>query len=147
VAFLNPGAAAEALAGSAAEGNTAAVIRGGNATIYVSDMQRAVDFYVDTLGLPLVFRAGDHWAEVDAGGGLHIGLHPAADRGPAPGTPGGITVGLAVDEPMAQVIATLQERGVVFRGPAVDGGGGTVLAFFSDPDGNPLYLAETGSPA
>ena len=36
--------------------NTVAVIRGGNATIYVSDMQRAVEFYHNTLELPLVFR-------------------------------------------------------------------------------------------
>jgi hypothetical protein len=48
--------------------NTVAVIRGGDATIYVSDMQRAVDFYHGTLDLPVVFRAGDHWAEIDAGG-------------------------------------------------------------------------------
>ena len=32
------------------------MIRGGNATIYVSDMQRAVDFYHNTLELPLVFQ-------------------------------------------------------------------------------------------
>jgi hypothetical protein len=69
--------------------NAVAVIRGGNATIYVSDMQRAVDFYRDTLELPLVFRADDHWAELDAGGGLHLGLHPASARGPAPGTRAG----------------------------------------------------------
>src|SRR4029078_10354588 len=47
------------------QGNTVVVIRGGNATIYVSDMQRAVDFYHGTLELPLVFRADDHWAELD----------------------------------------------------------------------------------
>jgi catechol 2,3-dioxygenase-like lactoylglutathione lyase family enzyme len=35
------------------------VIRGGNATIYVSDLERAVEFYRDTLELRLVFRAGD----------------------------------------------------------------------------------------
>jgi catechol 2,3-dioxygenase-like lactoylglutathione lyase family enzyme len=122
--------------------NTVAVIRGGNATIYVSDMQRAVDFYHKTLELPLVFRAADHWAELDAGGGLHLGLHPASARGPAPGTPGGITVGLAVDEPIALVVETLRNRGVIVDGPIVDAGG-LALAFFTDPDGNPLYLAET----
>src|SRR5258705_9696881 len=104
---------------------------------------RAVDFYHETLGLGLVFRAGDHWAEIDAGGGLHLGLHPASARAPAPGTPGGITVGLAVEGPIGRVVATLDERGVVFQGPIVEGGGGLVLAFFADPDGNPLYLAET----
>lgn len=118
------------------------MIRGGNATIYVSDMQRAVDFYQGTLELPLLHRADDHWAEVDAGGGMRLVLHPASDGGPAAGAPGGITVGLAVDEPIAQVIATLTGRGVTFHGPVVDEVG-VRLAFFSDPDGNPLYLAET----
>ena len=117
------------------------MIRGGNATIYVRDMQRAVEFYTQTLGLTLVFRAGDHWAELDAGG-LRIGLHPASDRGPAPGTPGAITVGLSVDEPIAQVVAVLESRGVTVEGPTRDDGG-LSLAFFTDPDGNPLYLAET----
>lgn len=121
------------------------MIRGGNATIYVSDMQRAVDFYHGALDLGLVFRAGDHWAEIDAGGGLHLGLHPAPEHGPAPGTPGGITVGLAVDRPIAEVVATLEARGVRFHGPVVvDEEGSLALAFFADPDGNPLYLAETG---
>ena len=63
--------------------------------------------------------------------------------GPAPGTSGGITVGLAVDEPIAEVVEKLTNRGVVFAGPVQDDGG-LRLAFFTDPDGNPLYLAETG---
>ena len=118
------------------------MIRGGNATIYVSDMQRALDFYHGTLELPLVFRADDQWAELDAGGGLHLGLHPASTHGPAPGTPGAITVGFAVDEPIAQVVEWLKTRGVTVDGPLVEEGG-LALAFFADPDGNPLYLAET----
>ena len=126
------------------QGNTVAVIRGGNATIYVSDMQRAVDFYHGTLELPLVFRADDHWAELDAGDGLRLGLHPASTHGPAPGTPGGITVGLAVDEPIAQVVERLKTRGVTVDGPVVEEGG-LALAFFADPDGNPLYLAQSAT--
>ena len=107
-------------------------------------MRRAVDFYHDALELELVFRAGDHWAEIDAGGGLRLGLHPASDHGPAPGTPGAITLGLAVDQPIAEVVAKLEARGVRFHGPVVvDEEGNLALAFFADPDGNPLYLAET----
>jgi catechol 2,3-dioxygenase-like lactoylglutathione lyase family enzyme len=116
------------------------MIHGGNATIYVSDMQRSVDFYTGALGLRLVYRADDHWAQLDAGG-MTIALHPASDHNPAPGTPGGITVGLSVDVPILDAIAALTEHGVEVRGP-VSGGGGVALAFFADPDGNALYLAE-----
>ena len=93
-------------------------------------------------GYIFVFRAGDHWAELDAGGGFHVGLHPASARGPGQRTAGSITVGLAVDEPIVEVVEKLTNRGVSFQGPIRDDGG-LRLAFFTDPDGNPLYLAET----
>jgi len=116
------------------------MIRAGVVTIYVSDMQRAVDFYTRTLGLRLMFRADDHWAQLDAGD-TQIGLHPASEAGPTPGTPGAITLGFALSVPIAEAIAQLEAKGVVVSG-AVPGGGGVTLAFFSDPDGNPLYLAD-----
>jgi hypothetical protein len=40
------------------------------------------------------------------------------------------------------VIERLQTRSVTVDGPVVEEGG-LALAFFADPDGNPLYLAET----
>jgi catechol 2,3-dioxygenase-like lactoylglutathione lyase family enzyme len=121
------------------------VIKGGNATIYVSHMGRSVAFYTEVLGLRLAFRAGDYWATIDAGQGFQLGLHPAGADGPAPGTAGAVTVGLAVDAPIEQVISTLTERGVDFRGPVIDEGM-LKLAFFTDPDGNGLYLAEQTRP-
>jgi catechol 2,3-dioxygenase-like lactoylglutathione lyase family enzyme len=119
------------------------VIRGGNATIYVTDMDRAVRFYTEGLGLALTFRAGDHWASIDAGEGFRLGLHPAGPSTPSPGALGGITVGLAVDEPLERVISTLATRGVTVEGPIRDEGTLTI-AFLADPDGNQLYLAEVG---
>jgi len=118
------------------------MIRGGNATIYVTDMDRSVAFYTQGLGLRLAFRADDHWATIDAGDGFQLGLHPAGPRHPVPGSTGGITVGLAVDEPIEQVIETLKTRGVAVHGPVSDEGM-LKLAFLADPDGNQLYLAET----
>ena len=119
------------------------MIQGGTATIFVTDMDRAVSFYTETLGLRLTFRAGDHWASLDAGDGFQLGLHPASPRGAAPGTHGAISVGFAVDEPIEDVVAGLQRLGVEFRGPVGDEGR-LKLAYFADPDGNELYLAEAG---
>ena len=130
---------------AASEAPTAALVEGGSPTIFVADLQRAVDFYTGTLGLTLLCRAGDHFAMIDAGGGLTIGLHPPGARTPEPGTPGSIQVGLNVARSIEDVVTTLQEKGVAFGaedgGPIVDDG--TVkLAFFTDPDGNDLYLCE-----
>ena len=65
------------------------MLHGGNATVMVTDMDRAVDSYLDTLGLVLAFRAGGDWAIIAAGEGLTIGLHSSAHGGPVPGTVGG----------------------------------------------------------
>ncbi len=119
------------------------MITGGNATIFVTDMNRAVAFYTDALGLSLVHRYGDHWAEIQVGTSLVLGLHPGSDKAPRPGTSGAISIGLTIDEPMDDAVARLQASGAKFRGPVVrDEQGGVALAFFGDPDGNDLYLCQ-----
>lgn len=121
------------------------MIVGGNATVMVSDFERAVGFYTGTLGLELKNRFGNEWAEVVAGPGLTIGLHPPG-RGPKPGTAGAISIGFTVKGAISDVVAILESRGVRFHGPIVDNPGeGIKLAFFGDPDGNPLYLCEVKS--
>jgi catechol 2,3-dioxygenase-like lactoylglutathione lyase family enzyme len=118
------------------------MFQGITATIFVSDMDRAVDFYTNTLGLPLAGRWGNEWAGIDLGKGTAIGLHPAKDpHSPTPGTRGAIQVGLAVDKPLDEVVRDLQSRGVTFRGPIIDDVQ-VRLAYFGDPDGNDLYLIE-----
>ena len=118
------------------------MIQGITATIFVSDMDRSVDFYTKTLGLPLAGRWGNEYASIDLGKGAAISLHPArSPHSPVPGTSGAIQIGFAIDEPLDVVVSDLQSRGVVFRGPIVDDVQ-VRLAFFGDPDGNDLYLAE-----
>jgi catechol 2,3-dioxygenase-like lactoylglutathione lyase family enzyme len=107
-------------------------------------MDRSVAFYTGTLGLRLAFRAGPYWATIDAGNGLMLGLHPAGSHTPTPGGKGGVTVGFQVDEAIEQVVDSLSDRGVVFHGPVV-AEGALRLAFFTDPDGNELYLAQPPS--
>jgi catechol 2,3-dioxygenase-like lactoylglutathione lyase family enzyme len=124
---------------------TTALLQGGSPTIFVADLQRAVDFYTKTLGLGLLYRAGDHFAMIDAGGGLVIGLHPPGARSPQPGSSGSIQVGLNVAQSIEYVVATLQDRGVTFReedGQPIVDDGAVKLAFFADPDGTDLYLCE-----
>jgi catechol 2,3-dioxygenase-like lactoylglutathione lyase family enzyme len=118
------------------------MINGGNATVFVSDMDRAVDFYVDVLGLTLRMRAENHWAEVVAGNELVIGLHPAGDGGVRPGAAGSIQIGLGVEGSIQDVVDTLQAKGVEFPGAVVDDGP-VKLAYFKDPDGNQLYLVQS----
>lgn len=118
------------------------MINGGTVSVYVSDMDRAVAFYTDTIGLRLRNRVGTTWAEIDAGKGLIIGLHPASPPDtPAAGTPGAINIELAVTEPMEVVVETLTQRGVVFNGPIKEYEA-VRIASFSDPDGNAILLGQ-----
>jgi catechol 2,3-dioxygenase-like lactoylglutathione lyase family enzyme len=117
------------------------MISGAIATVFVKDMDRAVDFYTETLGLKLQYRADSHWAQIDAGGGFSIGLHPPSEKSPAPGTRGAISIGLNVVGDIEDVVTALKGKGVEFHGPIVDDTQ-VRLAFFADPDGNDLYLCQ-----
>jgi catechol 2,3-dioxygenase-like lactoylglutathione lyase family enzyme len=117
------------------------MFRSGNVTILVTNMDRAVRFYTETLGLKLAYRFGDHWASVECGKGLTIGLHPAresAERGPSKGGP---SIGLELEGTMEEAMKTLGSKGVKFEG-IIDEGKAGRFAHFHDPDGNLLYLAE-----
>lgn len=118
------------------------MIEGGNASVYVADMDRAVQFYTEQMGLPLKTRVGDDWAEIDAGAGLIVGLHPA--RPPetvSAGTVGAINIELKVTEPLENVVAVLRERGVSIVGEILDYEN-VRLQSVSDPDNNIILLAQ-----
>ena len=117
------------------------MITGGNATVLVSNMDRAVEFYTQVLGLKLTNRFGDHWATVDAGKGLTIGLHPASPKYPAPGTKGGMMLGLEIEGSIDAAVARLSQKGVEFKGSVVRGQAGNFV-HLEDPDGNDIYLWE-----
>lgn len=117
------------------------MIKGGHPTIYVSDMDRAIAFYTETLGLKLSFRAGNYYAEVDAGDGLTLGLHPAGPDSPTPGASGAITVTLGVTESLEEVVRKLEQSGVRFRS-SIQSDGPVRLVQFEDADGNAMWLCE-----
>jgi catechol 2,3-dioxygenase-like lactoylglutathione lyase family enzyme len=119
------------------------MINGGNATVYVKNLDRSILFYTDVLRLKLQSRSGKEWANIDAGNGLIIGLQPTSLNSPPAGRSGSICIGFMVDEPLDRVVAKLKERGVQFRGSIQgDPHAPMRLAFFGDPDGNDLYVCE-----
>jgi catechol 2,3-dioxygenase-like lactoylglutathione lyase family enzyme len=119
------------------------MISGGNATIYVSNMDAAVRFYTEVLGLKLTNRFGNHWATVQAGTTLLIGLHPSSAKHPRPGTKGSVQIGLVVsrDESIAELAGRLRKHSVQVS-DIIKSEEANYLSF-TDPDGNPIYVADS----
>jgi CreA protein len=92
------------------------------------------------LGLRLVQRYGNEWAELDAGA-IRIGLHGAGDRGDAPSSG---TVVFRVDD-LDVSKAALEGRGVRFDAHLGEVPGYARYASFTDPDGNAMQLIEYAS--
>lgn len=63
------------------------LILGGTPNVYVSDLDRAVAFYTQTLGLKLFMRAGNEYASVDAGRGFHVACTRPDPTAPSPVPP------------------------------------------------------------
>jgi catechol 2,3-dioxygenase-like lactoylglutathione lyase family enzyme len=113
--------------------------------IHVSDRDRSLKFYVDTLGLEL--RSSDPFGDfIQVGPGLvRMTVLPAYKAQPHP------MFGWDVADIAAEVTA-LRDRGVAFN--VYDGMGqdvlgvwtspsGSKVAWFNDPDGNLLSLSQT----
>ena len=110
------------------------VLKEGNVTVMVSDMNSAIQFYVEKLGLTLKARYSDQFAQV-AAPGLTIALHPADKQGQRSEKSEGLSIGLRVDN-LERTMKDLERKGLKFS-PVVEDGP-VRLASFKDPDGNPL---------
>ena len=108
-------------------------IRLGYAIHFVSDMDRAVAFYRDTVGLELKFSSPE-WSEF-ATGATRLALHPASAENPA----GTTHLGLHTDD-IAGVHRSLTTAGVRFtRAPMPEHG--ITLAEFVDSEGARVSLS------
>ena len=105
---------------------------------WVRDMDRAVAFYGESLGLPMRMRHGDDWAEFDSGG-ARIGLHGAGEHERS--VPHGGTAVFVVDD-LDLVKAALEQRGVTFEEHLGEVPGYARYASFDDPDGNAMQIIE-----
>ena len=110
--------------------------------IFVNDLGRAVEFYRDTLRLP-VTQQGSFGAEL-LEGPTHIGVHPAvhADAKKLVGRHTGIT--LFVPD-LLHYCGDLHARGVRFLSEPTQQPWG-IMAMIADPEGNILALWEDRAP-
>ncbi|MGJ0121130.1 VOC family protein [Williamsia sp. MIQD14] len=110
----------------------------GNTTVWVPvrDMDRALEFYRDTLGLA-VKSTGSDWSEIDAGT-LTIGLNGREETSPR-GDAGGAVLTFQPDGTIDDEVSALRDKGVEFPGGISDHEWGRI-APFADPDGNDLQL-------
>jgi catechol 2,3-dioxygenase-like lactoylglutathione lyase family enzyme len=131
-------------------------ISGGNASVFITDMDKTVDFYVKMLGLKQKTRIGNEWAEIDAGRGLVIGLHQPHAGTKRPGDIGAINIELAVTKPLEDVLREVRAARRALTAKA-DGAFGQGDPYFigeieswpnvrlvpvSDPDRNVVTLAQ-----
>lgn len=106
--------------------------------IFVTDIDRALTFYRDTLGLPLD-RSGSFGGEF-FGPGARLSVHPAnhPDAKALVGRHTGITLRIPG---LLHVCGQLHDRGVRFVAEPTQQAWG-IMAMIQDPDGNILALWE-----
>lgn len=107
---------------------------------FVADMDRAVKFYRDVLGLPLKFQSPD-WSEFSTGD-TSLALHAASEKNPA----GRMELGFNVAN-LEKFHQEMTAKGVQFTMPPAKQDFGDVLAQFLDSEGAHCSVAEHSSNA
>lgn len=108
----------------------------------VADLDRAVGFYRDTLGMALLWweREQKHAAFNTSAGPLVLRSEERENLGPE----GGPILAFEVED-VPSAYEELLEKGVKFLGN-IEEHGGRITARFQDPDGNLLELNQTKAP-
>jgi predicted enzyme related to lactoylglutathione lyase len=111
-------------------------------TVPTHDLDAAVEFYGETLGLPCsVYRKDRNFAEFETGN-LTLGVIDAEAMGLEHHAQKGIALHV---EDIEEARRALEGRGLVFQGDTFDTGV-CHMAFFVDPDGNALMLHHRYAP-
>ncbi len=103
----------------------------------VSDMDKALEFYGDTLGLDIE-QQEDDWSMVVAGA-VRIGLNGRDSE--TSGGEGGAVIAFAVSDDIEGAVSELSSAGVEIVGDVTEHPWGKVATFL-DPDANELQLYE-----
>ncbi len=111
--------------------------------IPVTDRERAVKFYGETLGLKRNSLSSDEWPEFETGN-VTILLNTPEQTG-TPFSPSNTALALRVSD-VAEAMKRLEAAGVKFEFPEAYDSGVCHMAFFKDPDGNSLILHHRHAP-
>ena len=106
--------------------------------INVSDFERAIAWYREAFGFELIYKLDDWkwcelWTPIE---GVNVGLGQTDDA-----THGGMSATFVVAD-IEAAKAHIESTGVVFDDDIHEVAGMAKLAFFRDPDGNALGIAE-----
>jgi uncharacterized glyoxalase superfamily protein PhnB len=107
---------------------------------FVENMNRAVKFYRDDLGLPLKFES-PAWSEF-ATGETTLALHPASEKNPA----GSVELGFSVPD-VQKFYQDMSARGIEFSMTPKKQDFGGVLAQFVDSEGGRCSAAAENAAA
>jgi len=116
----------------------------GHVHLKVADLERAIAFYRDVLGMQLMQRYGTQAAFLSAGGyHHHIGLNTWESKGgsaPAPGTTGLYHTAILYPsrQALAQALKSVVEAGWPLEGASDHGVSEAV--YLRDPDGNGVEI-------
>jgi catechol 2,3-dioxygenase-like lactoylglutathione lyase family enzyme len=111
--------------------------------VAVTDRERAVEFYGETLGLKRNELAHPEWPEFETGN-VTILLNTPEQTG-VPFSPSNTAIALRVSD-VAEAMRDLEAKGVTFLFPEAYDSGVCHMAFFKDPDGNSLILHHRHAP-
>ena len=105
--------------------------------VIIKDMKKAIKFYTEILGLKLVNQNDNQYAVLKTEG-LTIGLNPVQRQLEA-GNCKSMSIGFLVDN-LDNTINELKAKGITFSEIIKEVG--IRIAYFTDQDGNPLYIIE-----
>jgi catechol 2,3-dioxygenase-like lactoylglutathione lyase family enzyme len=100
---------------------------------FVSDMEKAIAYHRDTLGLELKFQS-PFWSEFNTGE-TTLALHPASDQNPA----GSVQLGLGTED-LDGFYSRRNTLGIEFTQPPTDMHG-TKIARFRDNEGAEVSIS------
>jgi len=114
--------------------------------VFVTDWDRAIRFYSETLGMPVAFRSDEiGWAQMATGEGqLALERVDPSDQEGQALIGRFVGVSLQVSD-ILMTYQTLAERGVEFLAPPEKQSWGGMLTHLRDPDGNILTLLGGGN--